>query len=104
MTERTGASAVLRKKLGGVQARGYHYPIQREPVTALEFAAAKGASAALRTGADAIAAQPARSGGGADGIIALTGTDCQPRLRILRCALRVRLQAHGQRGRHSYWR
>lgn len=57
MTERTGASAVLRKKLGGVQARGYHYPIQRELAAALEFAAAKAAGAVLQTGADAIVAK-----------------------------------------------
>lgn len=57
MTERNGASAVLRKKLGGVQSRGYHYPIQRELASALEYAAAKGVGEVLKTGADAIVAK-----------------------------------------------
>ena len=51
------ASAVLRKKLGGVQARGYRYPIQRELSAALEFAAAKGTTDVLKTSADAIVAK-----------------------------------------------
>lgn len=51
------ASAVLRKKLGGVQARGYRYPIQQELSAALEYAAAKGMIDVLGTNADAIVAK-----------------------------------------------
>jgi flagellar motor switch protein FliM len=47
-------SAVLRKKVGAIQTRGYSFPIQSELAAKLEYAAAKGATAALRVTAEAI--------------------------------------------------
>jgi flagellar motor switch protein FliM len=48
------AGAVLRKKISAIQTRGYSFPIQSELAAKLEYAAAKGASAALRVTTEAI--------------------------------------------------
>lgn len=48
------AGAILRKKVDATRSRGYSFPIQRELAAKLEYAAAKGATAALRVTAEAI--------------------------------------------------
>jgi flagellar motor switch protein FliM len=48
------AGAILRKKVGAIQTRGYSFPIQSELAAKLEYAAAKGATAALRVTTEAI--------------------------------------------------
>lgn len=45
---------VLKKKVGAIQARGYSFPIQSELAAKLEYAAAKGATSALRVSTEAI--------------------------------------------------
>lgn len=52
MTQATGA--VLRKKVSAIQTRGYSFPIQSELAAKLEYAAAKGATSALRVTTEAI--------------------------------------------------
>ncbi len=48
------AGAILRRKVSAIQTRGYSFPIQRELAAKLEYAAAKGASTALRVTTEAI--------------------------------------------------
>jgi flagellar motor switch protein FliM len=48
------AGAILRRKVSAIQTRGYSFPIQSELAAKLEYAAAKGASAALRVTTEAI--------------------------------------------------
>ena len=48
------AGAVLRRKVSAIQTRGYSFPIQSELAAKLEYASAKGASAALRVTTEAI--------------------------------------------------
>ena len=52
MTQATGA--ILKRKVGAIQARGYSFPIQSELAAKLEYAAAKGATTALRVTTEAI--------------------------------------------------
>ncbi len=48
------AGAILRRKVSAIQTRGYSFPIQSELAAKLEYAAAKGASTALRVTTEAI--------------------------------------------------
>ena len=48
------AGAILRRKVGAIQTRGYSFPIQSELAAKLEYAAAKGASSALHVTTEAI--------------------------------------------------
>jgi flagellar motor switch protein FliM len=48
------AGTILRKKVSAIQARGYSFPIQSELSAKLEYAAAKGATAAMRVTTEAI--------------------------------------------------
>jgi len=48
------AGAILRRKVGAIQTRGYSFPIQSELAAKLEYASAKGASSALRVTTEAI--------------------------------------------------
>jgi len=48
------AGAVLRKKVSAIKTRGYSFPIQNELAAKLEYAAAKGATSALRVTTEAI--------------------------------------------------
>ncbi len=48
------AGAILRKKVSAIQTRGYSFPIQSELAAKLEYAAAKGATSALRVTTEAI--------------------------------------------------
>ncbi|MFQ5565195.1 MAG: FliM/FliN family flagellar motor switch protein [Paracoccaceae bacterium] len=48
------AGAILKRKVSAIQARGYSFPIQSELGAKLEYAAAKGATSALRVTTEAI--------------------------------------------------
>ncbi len=48
------AGAILRCKVSAIQTRGYSFPIQSELSAKLEYAAAKGATSALRVSTEAI--------------------------------------------------
>ena len=48
------AGAILKRKVGSIQARGYSFPIQNELAAKLEYAAAKGSTSALRVTTEAI--------------------------------------------------
>jgi flagellar motor switch protein FliM len=52
MTQAKGA--ILRKKVGAIQARGYSFPVQSVLAAKLEYAAAKGATSALRVTTETI--------------------------------------------------
>jgi flagellar motor switch protein FliM len=48
------SGAILRRKVSAIHTRGYSFPIQRELAAKLEYAAAKGATSALRVTTEAI--------------------------------------------------
>ena len=48
------AGAILRRKVSAIQTRGYSFPIQSELAATLEYAAARGATSALRVTTEAI--------------------------------------------------
>jgi flagellar motor switch protein FliM len=50
----TDATSVLRKKLSRIQSRGYNFPIQNQLAAKVEYAAARGSTAALGVTAEAI--------------------------------------------------
>jgi flagellar motor switch protein FliM len=50
----TGATSVLRKKLSKIQSRGYNFPVQNQLAAKVEYAAARGATAALGVMVEAI--------------------------------------------------
>lgn len=51
---RSLSGAILRRKVSAIHTRGYSFPIQRELAAKLEYAAAKGATSALRVTTEAI--------------------------------------------------
>ncbi len=50
----TGPKSVLRKKLSKIQSRGYNFPVQNQLAAKVEYAAARGVTAALGVTVEAI--------------------------------------------------